>query len=222
MAFKRLGAQFGNQTTTSLQPGFRQRGWWSERAAAAKRPPPNYHAEGGDMSEKIKARILERGWTFEHVLSVLDHCKRSREHGAGPGHTRWWLGHQLEGYARGLHGLKHNSYAHVSAVSVPLNSVPVWSVAARRATSPKDIMIEHGTPKSEFVKLVYDVYLAGKLSKEMLDSMIENLWKIAVITREEDAHLSGAGLRSKRLESPEARWAAVGIQFAEQQARPAQ
>jgi hypothetical protein len=174
------------------------------------------------MSEKIKARILERGWTFEHVLSVLDHCKRSREHGAGPGHTRWWLGHQLEGYARGLHGLKHNSYAHVSAVSVPLNSVPVWSVAARRATSPKDIMIEHGTPKSEFVKLVYDVYLAGKLSKEMLDSMIENLWKIAVITREEDARLSGAGLRSKRLESPEARWAAVGIQFAEQQARPAQ
>jgi hypothetical protein len=172
------------------------------------------------MSDKIKARILDRGWTFEHVLSACDHCKKSRELGAGAHHTRWWLGNQLEGYARGLHGLKHNSYAHVSAVSVPLNSVPVWSVAAKRATNLKEVMIEHGTPKSEFVKLVYDVYVAGKLTEEMLISMIENLWKIAVITKEEDARLSGAGLRSKRMETPEARWAAVGIQF-EQEARSA-
>jgi hypothetical protein len=103
-----------------------------------------------------------------------------------------------------------------------LNSVPVWSVAAKRATSNKEVMIEHGTPKSEFVKLVYDVYLAGRLTEEVLISMMENLWKIAVITKEEDARLSGAGLRSKRLESPEARWAAVGIQFAEQEAQSAQ
>ena len=105
---------------------------------------------------------------------------------------------------------------------MPLDSVPVWSVAAKRATSNKEVMIEHGTPKSEFVKLVYDVYLAGRLTEEMLISMIENLWKIAVITKEEDAGLSGVGLRSKRLELPEARWAAVGIQFAEQEARSAQ
>jgi hypothetical protein len=174
------------------------------------------------MSARIKARIIDRGWTFEHVLSACDHCKRSRELGAGAHHTRWWLGNQLEGYARGLHGLKHNSYAHVSAVSVPLDSVPVWSVAAKRAISSKEVMIEHGTPKSEFVKLVYDVYLAGKLTEEMPVSMIENLWKIAVITKEEDARLNGAGLRSKRLESAEDRWAAVCIQFAEQEAQSAQ
>ena len=30
-------------------------------------------------------------------------------------------------------------------------------------------MIEHGTPKSEFVKLVYDVYIANKLTKELLN-----------------------------------------------------
>ena len=105
---------------------------------------------------------------------------------------------------------------------MPLASVPVWSAAAKRATSAKELMIEHGTPKSEFVKLVYDVYLAGKLTEDLLISMIENLWKIAVITKEEDARRSAAGLRSKRLESAEARWAAVGIQFAEQEARSAQ
>jgi hypothetical protein len=120
----------------------------------------------------------------------------------------------LEGYARGLHGLKHNSYAHVSAVSVPLDSVPVWSVAAKHASSNKDVMIEHGTPKSEFVKQVYDVYIANKLAKELLDSMIENLWWIAVITKEEDARLSSNGWRSKSHNNgPKARWAAVGIQF---------
>jgi hypothetical protein len=166
------------------------------------------------MSDKIIARIIDRGWTFEHVISLCAHCKRSRELGAGVGHTRWWLGNQLEGYARGLHGLKHNSYAHVSAVSVPLDSVPVWSVAAKHAASNKDVMIEHGTPKSEFVKLVYDVYIAGKLTKELLDSMIENLWWIAVITKEEDARLSSNGWRSKsHNDGPKARWAAVGIQF---------
>jgi hypothetical protein len=166
------------------------------------------------MSDRIKARIVDRGWTFDHVLSSCDHCKKSRDFGAGAHHTRWWLGNQLDGYARGLHGLKHNSYAHVSGVSVPLDTVPVWSVAARqRKAYPKELMIEHGTPKSEFVKLVYDVYLAGALTKELLDSMIESLWKIAVITKEEDARLSGAGLRSKRMETVEARWAAVGIQF---------
>jgi hypothetical protein len=127
----------------------------------------------------------------------LDHCKRSRELGAGAHHTRLRLNNQLQGYARGLHAPKHDSYAHVSAGAVPLDSVPVWSVAAQRAKNAKELMIEHGTPKSEFVKLVYDVYLSRKLTEELLISMIENLWKIAVITKEEDARLSGAGLRSK-------------------------
>ena len=36
-------------------------------------------------------------------------------------------------------------------------------------------MIEHGTPKSEFVKLVYDVYIADKLTKALLDSMLDGL-----------------------------------------------
>ena len=121
------------------------------------------------MSDKIIARIIDRGWTFEHVVSLCAHCKRSRELGAGAHHTGWWLGNQLDGYARGLHGLKHNSYAHVSAGSIPLDSLPVWSVAAKHATSNKDVMIEHGTPKREFVKLVYDVYVAAKLTKELLD-----------------------------------------------------
>jgi hypothetical protein len=166
------------------------------------------------MSSKIRARIIDRGWTFEHVISSCHYCKRSRELGAGAHHTRWWLGNQLEGYARGLHGLKHNSYAHVGAVSVPLNSVPQWSVAAKHAASNKDVMIEHGTPKNEFVKLVYDVYIADKLTKELLDSMIENLWWIAVITKEEDARLSSSGWRSKaHNDGPKARWDAVGIQF---------
>jgi HK97 family phage portal protein len=75
-------------------------------------------------------------------------------------------------------------------------------------------MIEHGTPKSEFVKLVYDVYIAGKLTEELLRSTFENLWWIAVITKEEDARLSSGGWRSKaHNHGPKARWAAVGIQF---------
>jgi hypothetical protein len=75
-------------------------------------------------------------------------------------------------------------------------------------------MVEHGTPKSEFVKLVYDVYLNGKLTKELLDSMIENLWQIAVITKEENSRLDGNKWRSKAHDNgPKARWAAVGIQF---------
>ena len=34
------------------------------------------------MSARIKARIIDRGWTYDHVLSACDHCKRSRELGA--------------------------------------------------------------------------------------------------------------------------------------------
>jgi hypothetical protein len=84
------------------------------------------------MAKKdITWRILDRGWTFDCVLSSCQHCKRVTELGAGAHHTRWWLGNQLEGYARGLHGLKHNSYEHVSAVSVPLDTIPVWSEAAK-------------------------------------------------------------------------------------------
>ena len=75
-------------------------------------------------------------------------------------------------------------------------------------------MIEHGTPKSEFVKLVYDVYIVGKLTEALLVSMVENLWWIAVITKEEDARLSSSGWRSKAHDDgPKARWAAVRIQF---------
>jgi hypothetical protein len=166
------------------------------------------------MSDRIIARIIDRGWTFEHVLSLCAHCKRSRDLGAGAHHTGWWLGNQLNGYARGLHGLKYNRYDHVSSVSIPLDSIPLWSKAAKHTKNHKEVMIEHGTPKRQFVKMVYDVYVAGKLTNAKLDSMIENLWWVAVITKEEDARLSSNGWRSKAHDDgPKARWAAVGIQF---------
>jgi hypothetical protein len=161
----------------------------------------------------IAARLFRTG-VSTIPLCVCAVTRRRFPVGASP--TRQPLQPEATGagYARGLHGLKHNSYAHVSAVSVPLDSVPVWSVAAKRAANNKEVMIEHGTPKSEFVKLVYDVYIAGKLTEELLRSMVENLWWIAVITKEEDARLSSGGWRSKAHDDgPKARWAAVGIQF---------
>jgi hypothetical protein len=51
------------------------------------------------------------------------------------------------------------------------------------------------------------------LSEAHALALIEKHWQIAIITKEEDQRLTALGLRSKLMESAQARWAAAGIVF---------
>jgi hypothetical protein len=129
-----------------------------------------------DHADSLEWRITDRGWTYGHVVGLCEFCKKSREMGAGDGHTVWWLGHVLEGYFRGVYGLKTNNYRFISDVQVTLEDIELWSVAAlaaRKANPKAKVIREHGTPRSAFTKMVYDRYLRNGLTKDVLDGLID-------------------------------------------------
>ncbi len=87
----------------------------------------------------------------------------------------------------------------------------VWSRAARRKGAVT--MLEHGTPRRPFARLIADAARNGKLTKVWLDRLCDQRFRIACITRLEDRMIYDAKLhRCSRL-LPERRWAAAGIEF---------
>jgi hypothetical protein len=171
---------------------------------------------GTHAKADIQERILARGWTFQHLLLRCEFCKKSIEYGAKDGHTRWHLVDSIYGYYRGVYGLEHDNYEIVSTAQVKPEHVVKWSVEALRARkeNPKArLIIEHGTPQAAFAKVIYRLYLDNRLTAEVFDGLLAKHYRIAVITVAENQKLNGAELRSTMLETAEARWAAVGIQF---------
>jgi len=129
-----------------------------------------------------------------------------------------------ENYAIRTLELMTDSYAVVFHGGVPsphhVQRVPKiqWSCAARKLHEktpklrPKDnFIVEHGTPRRTFARAIRDLWKRGDLTKESLDSLAKRLWKLAVITIEEDRRLSK--LAKQPFETPDARWAAAGIKF---------
>lgn len=71
------------------------------------------------------------------------------------------------------------------------------------------LRIEHGTPRRQFARMVLNGYKEGRLSEEWMNDLCDRMWRIAVITHEEDRSLA----RSVDMGDPEARWKAAGIKF---------
>lgn len=94
-----------------------------------------------------------------------------------------------------------------------------WSLAARKALDgdpdlkPKDhLRVEHGTPRRGFARMVLELYDQDTLTEENMAALVNQYWKLAVITVDEDARLSRFA-RSKVYATPDERWAAAGISF---------
>lgn len=93
-----------------------------------------------------------------------------------------------------------------------------WSKAARKAkaANPKGkpgtfLTVEHGTPRRDFSRDVLAAYKAGKLTEKWMEKHCAAMWKIAVITHEENLRLNQ--LKGKRFANPDARWDAAQIEF---------
>ena len=108
-----------------------------------------------------------------------------------------------------------------SATPHHISQVKLWSHAAlqRKAANPEakprdHFRVEHGTPRRAFARKVMELYRAEVLSEQTMDVLVNQLWKLAVITIDEDAKLNKVA-RSHAFETPEERWAAAGISFPE-------
>jgi hypothetical protein len=116
-------------------------------------------------------------------------------------------------YAKLLQGGSATPH-HVT--QVPLEQ---WSDAARQLLNekpeakPKDhFRVEHGTPRRAFARMVRQLNLDGSLTDTTMADLVGRLWKLAVITIEEDVRLNKIA-RSRPFSSPDERWRAAGISF---------
>lgn len=81
---------------------------------------------------------------------------------------------------------------------------------------PKEFFrVEHGTPKRKFAEEVIELHRTSRLSQRSMDDLTDRYWRVAVITLDEDKALSRIGARSRSYKTPESRWAAAGIEFAD-------
>lgn len=129
-----------------------------------------------------------------------------------------------ENYAIRTLELMTDSYAKVFHGGVPsphqVDQVPAkqWSIEARKfreqnptARPNGNLIVEHGTPRRTFARAVVSLWESGELSKKAVDGLAKRLWKLAVITTEEDGRLSK--LKKQVFNSPDDRWAAANIKF---------
>ena len=107
----------------------------------------------------------------------------------------------------------------IGKVSVDhVDEFSLWSKAALKAKEDnldkkagEYLRVEHGTPRRKFARLVLDAFKEGKLNKIWMDNHCSELWKVAVITHEEDSRLNK--IKTREFETPDARWASVSIEF---------
>jgi hypothetical protein len=115
-----------------------------------------------------------------------------------------------------------NGYGKFRAVGTTtpdhVRQYTLWSKAALAAKAANGdracgqyLRCEHGTPRRDFAREVLAASREGKLTKEWMDAHCDKKWKVAVITHEEDGRLNK--LKGTKFASPEARWAAAGIEF---------
>lgn len=106
-----------------------------------------------------------------------------------------------------------------SASPYNVNKVELWSIDAKalkrrlpsNAKPGRYFRIEHGTPRRTLARIVLDLHNDGKLTEKTMIPLVRKLYKVAVITLDEDKSLNKfAGQEFKR---PDDRWKAAGISF---------
>jgi hypothetical protein len=151
--------------------------------------------------------------TINHLKLVCRHVREMREAGISENYAIRILEMFADGYAKGHFGGSASPH-HVR--EVPRRQ---WSVAARevweRTRNPKakDLLrVEHGTPRRAFARRVMELFDKDALTEDAMATLSQKLWKLAVITIEEDARLNKVA-RSKAADSPDERWQKAGILF---------
>jgi hypothetical protein len=148
------------------------------------------------MLRKVKKRREGKAVTYAHIIAG---CKAfDIMHDAG------WPENLAIRSLRDMINVYASEVHHGREVMV--------SVAAR-GLSKSQIILEHGTPRTELTRLFLKAYHAGELTEELAQNLMLKHWDIVHITREEDLRLNSLGLRSKLMESPLDRWKMAGIEF---------
>jgi hypothetical protein len=126
-----------------------------------------------------------------------------------------------ENYAIRTMELMVDSYAkfRVMGNAKPNNpdEVPLWSREARRLrafvpSATGYFIVEHGTPRRTFARLVLNLYRNNLLTEAGMNELVDRYWKLAVLTLEEDGRLNRIA-RSGMSDRPEDRWKLAGITF---------
>ena len=84
-----------------------------------------------------------------------------------------------------------------SATPHHVRQVKLWSVAALKVLKDDPqvkpmqcLRVEHGTPRRAFAREIMKLHKRGVLTERRLNNLVRRLWKLAVITLEEDARLN--------------------------------
>jgi hypothetical protein len=109
-------------------------------------------------------------------------------------------------------------WAGGSATPHHVSKVKLWSIRALEllASTPNarpqtNLRVEHGTPRRTLARRTMALYREDRLNAAAMESLVSKLWKLAVITLEEDKALNK--LSKTTFETPDDRWAAAGIKF---------
>lgn len=148
------------------------------------------------------------------TIEQLDLACRQFEEMLSVGVTENFAIRQLELFA--------NSYAKFRVVgNVSPDQVDhyrLWSEAALALAESNPncrkeglLRVEHGTPRRQFARTIYQRWKSAEISEEWLDETLQKFWKVAVITVEEDRRLNKTA-RSKLFDSPFDRWRSSGIE----------
>ena len=76
------------------------------------------------------------------------------------------------------------------------------------------LRVEHGTPRRQFARMIYRQWKDDEISESWMEITLQKMWKVAVITVEEDRRLNKSA-RSKLFDNPFDRWKASGIEVRE-------
>jgi hypothetical protein len=155
---------------------------------------------------------IERGWTYQVLMLGLEYAVKLRESGLLQNYYLWELKHRIEAYYFGRNAL------YSGPNGVPYVQIRLWSKRALEEYSDnrkntKNLVKEHGTPRTPFAIKILNLYVNGSLTEGVMNDNIDRYYKIAVITRDEDRRLNRIGARSKMYTTPEERWIAAGTEI---------
>jgi hypothetical protein len=186
--------------------------------AAILRPRPETAPEKiGDETNNMAMRYssgnkstIERGWTYPILILGLEYAAKLRESGMVQNFYTWELKHRIEAYYLGRNEL------YAGPNGIPYEQIDLWSEKAlesysRKKEDARNLVREHGAPRTPFSAMVLDLYMSGNLSEKVMNDILDLHYKLAVITKEEDKQLNAIRARSKLYPSPEERWAAASI-----------
>jgi hypothetical protein len=148
------------------------------------------------MLRKVKKRREGKAVTYAHIIAGCKAYDIMHDSGVPENLAIRSLRDMVNVYASEVH---HGREVLVSV--------------AGRGLPKSELILEHGTPRTELTRLFLKAHHEGSLTEAAAQNLMLKHWDIVHITREEDLRLNSLGLRSKLMESPLDRWKMAGIEF---------